>query len=61
MIRLELTPQETIVLYGFMEGMLEKVNATPELELIDRENTTALITSIMHKVADELENQSTNN
>jgi hypothetical protein len=61
MIRLELTPQETIILYGFMQGMIEKVNASPELELIDRENTTALIESIMYKVATELENQSNNN
>ena len=56
MIKLELTPQETVLLYGFLEGVLNKVNESPELELIDRKNTTALITSIMSKVADEYEN-----
>jgi hypothetical protein len=61
MLQINLTPQETIILYGFMQGMLEKVHASPELELIDRENTTALIESIMQKVATELEHQSNNN
>lgn len=56
MITLELTPQETVLLYGFLEGVLNKVNESPELELMDRKNTTALITSIMSKVADEYEN-----
>ena len=60
MIRLELTPQETIILYGFMQGILEQVNKSPDLELLDRKNTTALIESIMCKVADQLEDQSNN-
>ena len=60
MIRLELTPQETIILYGFMQGILEQVNQSPDLELLDRKNTTALIESIMCKVADQLEDQSNN-
>ena len=61
MIKLELTPQETVILYGFLGGVLEKVHSSPELELIDRENTTSLIESIMGKVATELEHQSQNN
>lgn len=48
-------------MYGFMQGMIEKVKATPDLDLIDRENTTNTIESIMHKVIDQLDNQQTNN
>jgi hypothetical protein len=61
MIQLNLTPQETVLLYGFLEGVLNKVHSTPDLELINRENTTNLLTSIMGKVADQIETQSTNN
>ena len=61
MINLNLTAQETVLLYGFLEGVLNKVNESPDLELINRENTTNLLMSIMGKVADQLEEQSTNN
>jgi hypothetical protein len=61
MIQINLTPQETILLYGFLEGVLNKVNTTPDLELINKENTTLLLESIMGKVADELETKSNNN
>ena len=61
MIQLQLTPQETVLLYGFLEGVLNVVDTKPELELHDRENTTNLLTSIMGKVANQLETQSTNN
>ena len=61
MIQLQLTPQETVLLYGFLEGVLNVVDTKPELELHDRENTTNLLVSIMGKVADQLETQSTNN
>jgi len=61
MIQINLTPQETILLYGFLEGVLNKVNSTPDLELINKENTTLLLESIMGKVADELETKSNNN
>lgn len=61
MIQLNLTAQESIILCGFLQGCLEKVYATPELELIDRENTTNALESMMDKVVYELENQSNNN
>jgi len=61
MITLELTTQETVVLYGLLEGLLNAVNEHPNLELENRANTNALIISIMGKVADEVENQTTNN
>ena len=61
MITIQLTLKETLIMYGFMQGMIEKVKATPELDLIDRENTTNTIESIMHKVIDQLDNQTTNN
>jgi hypothetical protein len=56
MIKLELTTQETVVLYGLLENLLKAVNEHPNLELENRANTTALIISIMGKVADEIEN-----
>ena len=58
MIQINLTPQETVILFGFMKGVLEKVHATPDLELHDRENTTALLESILDKVAREVETSS---
>jgi hypothetical protein len=61
MINLNLTPQETIRLYGFLEGVLQVVKEKPELTLIDKENTTALLKSIMGKIADQLQHQSNNN
>ena len=61
MMTLNLTQTEALTLYGFMEMLMNKVDAAPDLELIDRENTTALITGVMKKIADELENQRTNN
>ena len=61
MITIQLTLKETLIMYGFMQGMIEKVKATPDLDLIDRENTTNTIESIMHKVIDQLDNQQTNN
>jgi hypothetical protein len=60
MIQLNLTPQETVILYGFLAGILEKVQTT-ELTLRDRENSIALIESILGKVATQLETSSTNN
>jgi hypothetical protein len=56
MITLELTTQETVVLYGLLENLLKAVNEHPNLELENRASTTALIISIMGKVADEIEN-----
>jgi hypothetical protein len=61
MIPINLTPQETILLYGFLEGVLDKVHSTPDLELIDKENTTTLLESIMGKIATQLETSTNNN
>ena len=61
MIRLELTQQEALITYGFMEEVLKKVKATSELELANKEATTASLESIMGKILNQLENQSTNN
>jgi hypothetical protein len=61
MIQLNLTPQETILLYGFLSGVTEIVGEKSDIELLDKENTTKLLTSIMGKVADQLETQSNNN
>lgn len=61
MIQINLTPQETVILYGFLGGILEKVQSTPDLPLNDRENTTSLIESIMGKVATQLETSTNNN
>lgn len=60
MIQINLTTQESILLYGFLEGMVEKIEAV-DLPLNNRENTIALIESIGHKIATQLENQTTNN
>ena len=60
MIQINLTQQETVIVYGFLAGILEKIQTT-ELTLRDRENSIALIESILGKVATQLENQTTNN
>ena len=60
MIQINLTQQETVIVYGFLAGILEKIKTT-ELTLRDRENSIALIESILGKVATQLENQTTNN
>ena len=60
MIQLNLTPQETIMLYGLLEGTMEKLTTT-ELPLNDRENTFNIISSVMFKIVSHLDNQTTNN
>ena len=60
MIQINLTQQETVIVYGFLAGILEKIQTT-ELTLRDRENSIALIESILGKVATQLETSSTNN
>ena len=57
MPQINLTPQETIILCGFLTGVLEVVDEKPELELQDKENTTALITSVLTKLETELQTQ----
>lgn len=61
MITIQLTPQETVVLYALMEKMLQQVNDSTDLELINRDKAISLIESIMGKVADQLGDQSINN
>jgi hypothetical protein len=61
MKKLSLTSQETILLYGFLKGVLEKVHSTPDMPLHDKENTTRLLESIMSKVDQQIENITTNN
>jgi hypothetical protein len=60
MIQLNLTPQETILLYGFLEGMIDKIESVED-QLNNPELTISLIESIGHKIATQLENQTTNN
>jgi hypothetical protein len=54
MINLNLTPKETVILFGFLEGVLEVVAEKPSMDLIDKENTTTLLKSIMGKIETEL-------
>jgi len=61
MIQLNLTPQESLILYGFLQSVLEKVYDSPELELIDRERTTNAIESMMVKIMTEIDLTSNNN
>jgi hypothetical protein len=61
MIQLNLTQQESLILYGFLQSVLEKVYATPELELIDRERTTNALESIMSNIATQIERTTNNN
>lgn len=58
MMQINLTPQETLVIFGFLKGVLEVVDEHSELELQDKENTTALITSVIYKLETLLENNS---
>lgn len=50
MPQINLTPQETIVLCGFITGVLEIVTEKPDLELDDKENTTMLLTNVLAKL-----------
>jgi hypothetical protein len=59
MPQINLTPQETVLLYGFLCGVTEVVAEKSDLELLDKENTTNLLISIMGKVETEINNQTT--
>ena len=61
MPQINLTPEELLILQGFMYGILEIVEEKPEMELPNKEHTTAVLTSIMDKIHTELHNQSTDN
>ena len=60
MIQINLTPQETVILYGFLEGILDNVYMVDD-QLNNPELTTSLMESIMTKIATELETKSNNN
>ncbi len=60
MIQLTLTPQETIMLYGLLEGTLEKLRLT-DLPLYNQQNAIDIVGSVMVKIADQLEHQENNN
>jgi hypothetical protein len=60
MINLNLTEEESKMTCGFLQAVLEIVEAKPKLELLDKENTTAVLTNIMRKLETEIEHQSNN-
>ena len=60
MINLNLTEEESKMTCGFLQAVLEIVEAKPKLELLDKENTTAVLTNIMRKLETEINNQTTN-
>ena len=57
MIQINLTEEESKMTCGFLQAVLEIVEAKPKLELLDKENTTAVLTSIMSKLETEIEAQ----
>jgi hypothetical protein len=60
MPQINLTPEENNMLYGFIQGILEVVAEKPEMELPNKEHTTAVMTNVMRKVETEYNNQTTN-
>jgi len=60
MPQINLTPQEIVLLHGFLNGVIEVVGEKSDIELLDKENTTNLLISIMDKVHTELHNPTTN-
>ena len=57
MIQINLTEEESKMTCGFLQAVLEIVEAKPKLELLDKEHTTAVLTSIMSKLETEIEVQ----
>ena len=60
MLQINLNEEESKMLCGFLQAVLEIVEAKPYLTLLDKENTTAVLTSIMSKLETEINNQTTN-
>jgi len=56
MINLNLTEEESKMVCGFLQAVLEMVEEKPELTFLDKENTTAVLTSIMSKLEHQLNN-----
>jgi hypothetical protein len=57
MINLNLTEEESKMTCGFLQAVLEMVQAKPHLTLLDKEHTTAVLTSIMSKLETQIEAQ----
>ena len=55
MLQINLTEEESKMMCGFLQAVLEIVEAKPQLELLDKENTTAVLTSVMSKLETEIE------
>jgi hypothetical protein len=55
MIKLNLTDEESKMVCGFLQAVLEMVEAKPHLTLLDKERTTAVLTTIMCKLETEIE------
>jgi hypothetical protein len=55
MLQINLTEEESKMTCGFLQAVLEIVEAKPQLELLDKENTTAVLTSVMSKLETEIE------
>ena len=60
MLQINLNDEESKMLCGFLQAVLEIVAEKPYLTLLEKENTTAVLTSIMGKLQIELVNQTTN-
>jgi hypothetical protein len=57
MLQINLTEEESKMTCGFLQAVLEIVEAKPQLELLDKEHTTAVLTSIMSKLETQIELQ----
>lgn len=55
MLTLNLTIEETLRLHAFLESIIKIVNENPDLDLIDKINTTAAFENIMSKIDEQLE------
>jgi hypothetical protein len=60
LLQINLTPQEATTLHGFIYGVLEVVEEKSELQLPNKERTTAVMTNILDKLHTELHNPTTN-
>ena len=60
MLQINLNDEESKMLCGFLQAVLEIVAEKPYLTLLEKENTTAVLTSIMSKLQIELVNQTIN-
>jgi hypothetical protein len=54
MLQINLTEEESKMVCGFLQAVLEMVEAKPQLTLLDKEHTTEVLTSIMSKVEKEI-------